>query len=391
MAIPTWGDAEIQVRLAGVSSVLRRGTPVASADMGSRKARTLVKLLAVERTHVLPMRRIVEVLWAEDPPEHPAENVATLVSRLRRELGAAAVEGGRDGYRLGAGVRVDLEAAGRWTDEAELRLAAGESGLALATAARALDLLVGGSALGDEPDAEWAEPARVEFDALSRRGRHALARAALATGEPARAKSASDDALTTDPYDEEACRLLMRAHQALGEPSRALARYAELGDLLAGELGADPAPETRALHLAILREQPLSEVQTPGPSIPRQQRAVESVELVGRHEELRRLRRSWDAAAAGDPSMVLLVGEAGIGKTRLCDELLRLARATGGTVLFARCYEIERSLFLQPIVEAIASTSGRCSCNRSWRRSHPPPADCRWTLCAVLPEPPRPR
>ena len=51
--------------------------------------------------------------------------------------------------------------------------------------------------------------------------------------------------------------------------------------------------------------------------------------------------------------MVLLTGEPGIGKTRLAAELAGLARTTPGTVVTVRCYAAERSLFLQPVVEAL--------------------------------------
>ena len=68
-----------------------------------------------------------------------------------------------------------------------------------------------------------------------------------------------------------------------------------------------------------------------------------------------RLRAAWNDAAAGHPALLLVSGEAGIGKTRLAAELTRIAATTGGTVLAARCYETERSLFLQPFADAIAA------------------------------------
>jgi DNA-binding SARP family transcriptional activator len=76
--------------------------PVAGSDLGSRKARLLLKLLAAERAHLVGVDRVIDVLWDHEPPVQAAENVSTLVSRLRRELGAGIIEGGRDGYRLGS-------------------------------------------------------------------------------------------------------------------------------------------------------------------------------------------------------------------------------------------------------------------------------------------------
>src|SRR5439155_4664136 len=77
--------------------------------------------------------------------------------------------------------------------------------------------------------------------------------------------------------------------------------------------------------------------------------------FVGRTQELATLSDQWSRAAAGHTSFVAIVGEAGIGKTRLAREAVSLAAATGGTVLESRCYEAERSLFLEPVAEAIRS------------------------------------
>lgn len=351
--MPSSSDDAIEIRLSGVFTVVHDGAAIAGVGLGSRKARSLLKLLAVERAHLVPVGRIVAILWRDDPPVRSAENVATLVSRLRREVGSAVIVGGREGYRLGGppAVRVDLDVAAHWTAESERCLAGGEPGLAMAAAERARNALAADAALEDESDADWAEPARAELVALTSRIRHALAGSALALGTPGEAVSAAQAAVAADPYDETACRFLIRAYHALGEPGRALAVYGALRDLLATELGADPAQETQSLYLAVLREEAAPTSRLAGAGV---DRAAESLGLVGRRDELRQLRSAWNAAAAGSSGLLLVVGEAGIGKTRLCDELVRIARSTGGVVLQARCYETERSLFLQPIVDAMA-------------------------------------
>ena len=55
----------------------------------------------------------------------------------------------------------------------------------------------------------------------------------------------------------------------------------------------------------------------------------------------------------------MIIGEAGIGKTALAEQLAAEAADDGATVLRARCYEAERSLFLQPVVEAVAPAVSR--------------------------------
>ncbi|MFC4493914.1 AAA family ATPase [Streptomyces ovatisporus] len=62
--------------------------------------------------------------------------------------------------------------------------------------------------------------------------------------------------------------------------------------------------------------------------------------LVGRQDELRLLREALARADAGEPQAVLLGGEAGVGKTRLLEEFLGLARAAGATTAVGGCLEL---------------------------------------------------
>jgi DNA-binding SARP family transcriptional activator len=346
----------LTVGLAGEFTVRRDGAELPPGAVGSRKARQLLKLLAVHRGSRVGVDRICAVLWGDAAPQRPAENVATLVSRLRGLLGADVVAGDRGGYRLGDGVVVDLDIAADHVAEARRRSAAGEPALALAAAIAAVDLLAAATALGEEPDADWAEPARIQLAQRLAAARRVGGQAAIDLGDFDTAVALGSLSIVDDPYDESAHLLVMRAEAAAGRGARALAHYERLRDQLADELGVDPGPALRELHLALLREEtPVAPggaepVVAPGESA-----------LLGRDRELARLSALWNDAAAGRPSLVLLAGEAGIGKTRLATELAAIARRTGGTVLSARCYETERSLFLQPFVEALGQHAARTS------------------------------
>lgn len=341
----------VAVRLAGSFDVTVVGSP--AARLGSRKARRLLMLLAVHRGQAVGVDRIVEALW-DDPPRQPERNVATLVSRLRAVLGPEVITGGPGGYQLGMppAVLVDVDVAAKLVAEASSRLAAGEAALAAGAASRALELVGPGPLLVGEPDADWVSAARAGAERLVRDARHTAAAALLLIDDPAAAARVSADAVAADRFDEAAHRLLMTSYGTVGETSMALAVYERLRGALATDLGVDPAPQTRAVYLAVLRElSPTVEIPAPtGGVVP----GPAPVPLPGREAEVARLRAAWSAAAAGEPAVLLIVGEAGIGKTRLAREAIAAAESTGGLVLQARCYAAERSLFLQPFVDALA-------------------------------------
>src|SRR6266511_2596191 len=76
--------------------------------------------------------------------------------------------------------------------------------------------------------------------------------------------------------------------------------------------------------------------------------------FVGRADELGHLERALAAAAEGSPKVVLVKGEAGVGKTRLVDEFVRQAEAGGARVLVGGCVDIGGgSLPYGPVVEAL--------------------------------------
>jgi DNA-binding SARP family transcriptional activator len=389
--------AYVELRLAGTFRVVRDGTELTDGEIGSRKSRTLLKLLTVERPGLVPVDRIVDVLWPAERPAAPEQNVATLVSRLRAVLGADFIQGGRAGYRLadGPGIAVDLDTAARFCDQAEGKLATAAA-VALAAAERAHELLSAGTAIGDEPDADWADPAREQVRELLRRVRLAAAEAALATGDPRLAAGYASAAMAADPLDETAHRWFMSASVAAGEQAKALAAYEALRRRLGRELGADPAPQTQELHLAILREQEggLGTIGSGGPPAGPVRRgpAPGGTALAGRDSEMGMLREAWNTAVGGQPGLVTIVGEAGIGKTALAELLAAEAAENGGTVLRTRCYETERSLFLQPMVEAIAPVvaSASASTLRELLGEHAPAAAGLLPEVAAILGPPPP-
>ncbi len=348
----------VTVRLAGPLRVELDHGP-GTLRIGSAKERRLLAVLAAQRPHPVSPERLTDVLWPDRPPHSPSANVATLVSRLRGRLGSVAVLGGRQGYRLGEPpvVRVDIDEAAELVARAGRRLAEGAPGMAFTAARRALDL-VEGEPLVEEDDAPWVVDVRRRWHELRRVAHHHAAQAALDTGDATTAQAAAAAALSADPLDERAVRLLLAAEQAAGEPARALIAYHELRARLADELGVEPSPPTRAAYLAVLHESPAAPGRPPpsGLAPATGELGTGAPAMVGRATETARLVSSWDRAAATAAGVVLVVGEAGIGKTRLAAELQHRAVEIGARVAVGRCHVAERSLFLQPVVDALGAT-----------------------------------
>ena len=220
------------------------------SEVGSRKARTLLAALAVAQGAPVAVDVLAEVLWADDLPAKPSEQVGVLVSRLRGSLGADRIPRHDAGYALVADW-LDLQELDEGVAAAERSVADGDALVgpagrhdgarpgARSAGARGERPVVRRPAAGDRsgrspPPACW--PPRRRSSRATRPAPSALA----ARG------------LDHDPYDEAALRSLMRAHVALGRPASALAAYAEVRARLAEDLGVSPAAETEALHSEIL-------------------------------------------------------------------------------------------------------------------------------------------
>ncbi len=161
-----------------------------------------------------------------------------------------------------------------------------------------------------------------------------------------------------DPLNEAGYLRLMQVHFALGDRNAALHAYETCRSMLAKELHLQPAPETRALAERIRAKVPPRRASVP-PTPTLQTMPVPamlpSVPLIGRVTEYGRLIDAFRAAKLGHTQVVLLTGEAGIGKTRLASEFLGWAAAHGADVLQGRAFETGGQVPYQALVEALRS------------------------------------
>ncbi|MEO7428993.1 MAG: bacterial transcriptional activator domain-containing protein, partial [Acidimicrobiales bacterium] len=236
---------DLRVRLLGGLSV----EGLEPTTVGSRKARTLLGSLGARRGRPASGDWLAEVLWGDDLPARPADQVGVLVSRLRGVLGADRIVRNDAGYALRADW-LDVEELEARAGDAQARLQAGDTLAARLAASMGLDLARG--PLLPEEEGGWVEELR---DAVARTVAAlglVAADAALQSGDALGAMAAASSSLVHDPYDEAALRALMHANVALGRPASALGAYAVLRARLAADLGVSPSPQTEALHNGIL-------------------------------------------------------------------------------------------------------------------------------------------
>ncbi len=311
--------AGLRFCLLGPVQVLVHGDEV---PVGGPAARAVLAMLLLEPNQVVPVDRIVDVLWAHEPPASARTMVQGYVSRLRQrfaELRAVDVRIATvpPGYRLD----VDESLIDVTLARSLLAQARGTPPVRRADLLRQAQALWRGGELGDlggrvrAPELTELRLAVLEarFDADLELGRHQEIIGELT------------HLVDEQPFRERLVGQLMLALYRSGRRATALAAYQRFAHQASDELGMDPGPQLRGLHQRVLRDdttllEPSSEpVVTPrvGVLVPAQLPRAPSG-FAGREEELAWLTHQLpDESARGEPAVAVLAGSAGVGKTAL--------------------------------------------------------------------------
>lgn len=317
-------DGMLRVQLFGRPRLSLDG--VAHSVGGRPKVVPLLAYLLVHRGAPVARRTVANVLWPDDSEDEARANLRRHLNYLHALLPPAAE--GRPWVLATAGELHWNPNCGAWLDVDEFeKLAAHPQRLADAVALYDGDLLAG-------VDEEWLEPERARLKALFRSALGTLVASLRAARDFAPAIVAAQRLLADDPWREDVLRTLMRLRHEAGDRAGALQEYERFARALRDELDTEPMAETRAAYAAI--EQDAAPADDRAVRAPRSGAAHDgsgaafaSLPFVGRDAELGALRERWDAAAAGQGGLVLVGGEAGIGKTRLVREFAAQCEARG--------------------------------------------------------------
>jgi predicted ATPase/DNA-binding SARP family transcriptional activator len=298
----------LRIRLLGEFGVDRDGTTVQPREWRLRKARTLVKLLALAPDQRLHREVLLDLLWPGRKPVSAQNNLHQALHVARRVLAGGGPHTGLleladDVVVLRARELVEVDVGG-FERLAALARAGGDPRPAIAA--------YSGDLLPEDRFEDWAARRRDELrEALG----DLLVAVAETSADEAEAVAAARRALAADPVQERAVRALMRRLATAGRQSEALAQYGRLRDELRSRLGTDPDPRTRRLYRELLTGGPAGRDPVVGG---RHNLASALTTFVGREREIADIHR---LLAPG--GLLTLTGVGGAGKTRLAEESAR--------------------------------------------------------------------
>ena len=363
--------------LLGAPRLERDGRPV---EVDTRKAIALLAYLAVSgKPHTRDA--LAALLWPDYSQSNARAALRRTLSALRKAMGPLALEISRDLVALTrpGGLACDL-----WEFQ-RLIASTGAHGHTPAQACaqclqpleRAAGLFresfMAGFGLRDSPEFDdWqffqGEELRRQLESTLEKLTHLHLKRLDFEAAIARAQRR----LALDPLHEPSHRLLMEAYARAGRRSAALHQYQECARILETELGVAPLEETTRLYQQIKEHKPPWEasppeehIQTPpaqetsrGATAPAPGLPISGLPLVGRQAEWRRLEEAYTRLAQ-DGRLVVIEGEAGIGKTRLAEEFLATLSGRGIPSLAAHCYSGETGLAYAPLIEALRRALGQ--------------------------------
>lgn len=360
----------LRLSVLGTPEVFHDGTRL---TFSLRKAQALLLYLAVEGG-IYPRSKLAAFLWPDSEPHDARTALRNALALLRTLLADADTPSAAHSHLFQSGdllgldpqapLDLDLHHVQQAYQQAQLftRPPAEEQRSALITHLEQALALVRGPFLDgfwlreEAPFDEWLQQQQHQwqvrlqllFDRLSSWHEAAL--------EHEQAQAILTRWLALDPLQEEAYRRLMRVHLALGEPNAAWQVYVNCRARLDQALQVEPSPQTVALAGRIRS----SVARRSRGTAPRDGATAESgppeellAPLMGRSAPLSQFVARYQQARLGQPQLVLLVGEAGMGKTRLAEEFMGWARAQGADVLQGQAWEAAGGLPYQPMIEAI--------------------------------------
>jgi DNA-binding SARP family transcriptional activator len=330
---------QLRIQLLGGFRVERAGVAPTASSWQRRTAKTLTKLLATHPRHRLHREQVLEILWPDVELESALNSFGKALHAARRALEPELLPRESSAYLPLTDSMVALDAEHVWIDAdhfeslAEGALRRGD----LAGYERAL-AAYGGELLPEDRYEDWCAERRDHLAALHIQLLFALAEAHEERGSLSASAARLREALQHDPTREDVHRRLMGLYASMGARDQAMRQFQICEDALKRELDLAPEQSTVELHRRIQADRVPRRLPTVEPEAAPiesgdRPASEEHVPLVGRNAVLRRLGEELNRAEEGNGRLIVVNGEAGIGKTRLLAELAAEAGRRGAAVL----------------------------------------------------------
>jgi DNA-binding SARP family transcriptional activator len=313
---------------------------------GRRKALVLLAYLAQRSPRAATRAELASLLWADRPEPRARHSLRQALHELREAVGEILEVSDDDVRVVDGGLRLDVA-------ELEADVSAGR--LQEAIERWHGEFLHGCDDLGGEAFRGWVEAERERARRLVVGALERLTADASHRGEWARATLWAEQWATIDRYSERAHACLAEALRLAGRREAADAVVATFAVRLRGELGEEPSAGLLSAGTGEAEERIERRVERAGSA------ALFTPDLIGRADAFAKLVDAWREVEQGAGAVVVVSGEAGIGRTRLCDEFLRWLGMGGAEalVLRAQAYPSERGVewaaardLLSPLAEA---------------------------------------
>jgi DNA-binding SARP family transcriptional activator len=330
------------------------------ATMGARpvvlplkKAQALLAFLALAPGQRHSRERLAALLWGDATDEQARNSLRQTLFAIRTALGRASSY-----YVASDPATVWLEPNTVDVDVLTFeRFAAGDTDDALARASALYrgDLLDGLAVEAGAFD-DWLAPARERLRQAAVTAMTKLLERQTKAGATEKAIATSQKLLGVDPLQEIAHRSLIALYAGAGRRPEAIRQYQTCVDWLQRELQAEPEPATVDAYRALFPHghAPPAGVDAPSSASP------SGTPFIGREAEIAALVRHLRRAAEGIGRVVAVVGEAGVGKTRLTQELIARVQPGKILVLRGRSSESARVLPFALWVDAFQEQAAAC-------------------------------
>lgn len=374
-------DGFLLIRLLGGFRVERPEAGEVS-EWHRRSAKALTKLLATRSEHALHREEIVELLWPGVEIDSALNSFGKALHAARRALEPDLPRRGRSSYLRMTDSMLCLDTARAVIDADQFQKLAEDSLRRgdISTHERAL-AAYGGELLPEDRYEDWCADRRGFLAELRVQVLLNLASSLEARGLYNRAAEYLREVIRQDPVRESVHRQLMRLYARMGTPDQSVRQFHRCEDVLRRELGIAPHRETQLVYKEVVASGVAEPQQAPPVDdsrvtlrSPVTTRGAPDAPFIGRTQLLRGLGDDVVRRQPIPEALIVITGEAGVGKTRLLGELAADASRRGALVLWggtcARPSHFERGPFAVAL-EGLAASRSAAEC-ADWARRYPP-------------------